>query len=296
MDNKEFCHSLESVIFVDPGKRGISEFWTHGCLYEAASRILKQPKDKKSYVLTGFCCMNKNCETDGPIGTSVLCKVLRDLGFNSEILCDPCSKNVVEAAALGLPVVCASNVSELESDLSFAISIERPGRTIKTNDYRTMRARDISDVTMPLDYLFPAFNDETQKKNYLTVSVGDGGNEVGTGNVHEQVAKYVSMGSDINTVTTCDVLVLAGVSNWGGIAIAAALAVCSDNIEIAKSFIEICGRQREMLDKMLEQGSYDGISGKVIPVVDGMEFDKEHTEINNKLIAVVKEKYPSLSQ
>lgn len=292
--NKDFCSRLESIIFVDPGKRGISEFWTHGSLIQAAESILKCDHSKKSYVLTGFCCMNKNCETDGPIGSSVLCNTLRKLGFDNYLLCDPCSKNVVEAASLGLPLICASNVSEIDTDLSFAVSIERPGRTIKTNDYRTMRARDISDVTMPLDYLFPTFNDPTQKKPYLTVSVGDGGNEVGTGNVRDMVAKYVPMGSDINTVTTCDVLVLAGVSNWGGIAIAAALAICSENVEIAKDFIEFCGRQREMLDKMLEQGSYDGISGKVIPVIDGMPFEEKHTEINNSIIAVVKEKYPSL--
>ena len=288
--DEKLCSRLEKVIFVDPGQRGVSKCWIEGCLHEAAKRILECEKEKISYILTGFCCMHENCETDGPIGTSVLCNMLRFLGFNSQILCDSHAENVVKAAALDSPVVVAHSVDELEKEISFCVSIERPGRTAKTNDYRTMRARDITNVTAPLDFLFPN-NKDNEKKPYLTVSVGDGGNEVGTGNIMQKIEEYVPMGESICTITTCDVLVMAGVSNWGAIAIAAALAIECNNKEAALSFIELCGKQGEMLDRMLKQGSYDGISGESIPVIDGMKFTEEHTKINNDLIAIVKEKY-----
>ena len=289
--NSKLCEKLEKVIFVDPGQRGVSKCWINGCLFDAAEKLLKCDKKKVSYILTGFCCMHENCETDGPIGTSVLCNMLRFLGFNSQILCDKYAKNVVSAAALDSPVVVAESVDELEKDLSFCVSIERPGRAEKTNDYRTMRARDISNVTAPLDYLFPNNKDPASKKPYLTVSVGDGGNEVGTGNIMNKIIENVPMGDQICTISSCDVLVMAGVSNWGGIAIAAALAITSENREAGKYFIELCGKQQDMLRKMIEQGSYDGVSGNKIEAIDGMMFTNEHTQINNDLVSVVKEKF-----
>ena len=206
----DFFSSLEKVIFIDPGKRGLENMWTHGCLASAADQLLKTDKSKKSYVLTGFCCMFGRCETDGPLGSSILCSTLRSLGFNTELLCDEFSEPVVKAASRGNPVTVAHNASDISCP-SFIISVERPGRSSKTNDFRTMRAMDITDVTAPLDLLFPKVGEPP--KPYLTVAVGDGGNEIGTGNIAKKVSRYVSQGEEICTCIACDVLVMAGVSN-----------------------------------------------------------------------------------
>jgi hypothetical protein len=60
-----------------------------------------------------------------------------------------------------------------------------------------------------------------------TTSIGDGGNELGMGKVKNEVEKYVEHGEQIACVVSCDYLITAGVSNWGGYAIAVGLHVLS---------------------------------------------------------------------
>ena len=188
-ENQEFCSKIEQVIFKLPGNRGISKTFQPGNLYKAANNILLTEKTKKSYILTGFCCMNNTCETDGPLSSAILCKILKELNYDSSILCDTPSEKVVKASAelYKLPVTVkdsSDKVLEEDKNIGFMVSIERPGRSEKTNDYRTCKARDISNVTSSLDLLFPNIKDN-KKVDYLTISVGDGGNEVGTGNIIE---------------------------------------------------------------------------------------------------------------
>lgn len=58
-----------------------------------------------------------------------------------------------------------------------------------------------------------------------TVGIGDGGNEIGMGKVHQQVIKHIQNGRNIASTVATDHLVTAGVSNWGGSALVAALRV-----------------------------------------------------------------------
>ncbi|KAH0786452.1 DUF4392 domain-containing protein [Histomonas meleagridis] len=276
--------SLEKVIFIDPGNRGLENLWTPGCLSILSDKILKCDKSKKSYVLTGFCCMFGRCETDGPLGSSVLCSTLRSLGFNTELLCDKYAEPVVKAASHGNPVTVVEDPNEI-ADPSFIISVERPGRSLKTDDFRTMKARDITNVTAPLDLLFPKVGDPP--KPYLTVSVGDGGNEIGTGNIYEKVKQFVSQGEEICTSIACDILVMAGVSNWGALAIAAALVVASQCEEAKETFVNECNKQEEILSSMISAGSYDGCTGKSELSIDGMKFENEHLNVTNQLVKIV---------
>lgn len=223
------------------------------------------------------------CETDGPLGTSVLCSTLRALGYDTQILCDSYSSDVVKAAARGNPILVTDDPSEIVNP-SFIISVERPGRSMKTGDFRTMKARDITNVTAPLDLLFPKIG---EKKDYVTVSVGDGGNEVGTGNVYESVKKYVSMGEDICTNICCDDLVMAGVSNWGALGIAAALVIGAEDAKAKDVFINECNHQKEILSDMIKAGSFDGCTGKPELSIDGMPFENEHLSVTNSIIEIV---------
>lgn len=288
--DKDFCNKIEKIIFIDPGNRGIDKCFIFDSLYKAAENILKCDKKKISYILTGFCCMHETCETDGPLASSVLCSLLREIGFNTSILCDTYSEKVIKAAALSNPVTVSNSIKSIDNDISFVISIERPGRAEKTNDYRTMKARDITKVTAPLDYIFPNIKDKIIKP-YLTVSVGDGGNEVGTGNIMELIKKNVPLGESICTISSCDILIMAGVSNWGGLGIAAALTILVNDEKIAKKFIEIMSNQKEILKRMLNNGSYDGVSGEYISAIDGIMFEKEHEAVNKDIIDIIKAKY-----
>lgn len=275
---------LEEQIFRDLGGRGLAKLWTPGSLKEAATRILATDHDDLGLILTGFCCMHERCETDGPIGSSILCNTLRALGFNVKIITDSNAYPVVNAAAGGLPVITQVPAEKI----SFVVSIERPGRSAKTRDYRTMRARDISSVTAPLDIALLPTLDGEGKKPYLTVAIGDGGNEAGTGNIKELVIDNIPEGPSICTDVVCDNLIMAGVSNWGGIALAGALILASMDTKAKDVFLESCGNQEAMMDAMLKAGSYDGVSGEQVPKVDGMWLNAENKEVTQGICEVVR--------
>lgn len=65
--------------------------------------------------------------------------------------------------------------------------------------------------------------DAARERGVLTIGIGDGGNEVGFGEVRDSVAKAHPFGarshgdfpSGLITVTATDVVVAASVSNWG---------------------------------------------------------------------------------
>ena len=293
MNINEKITKIESIIFTDPGNRGISSLYQPNSLQKSSEKILKTPKEKKSFILTGFCCLFPSSETDGPLGSSILNSTLNNLGFNNFLLTDSYSENVVKASSTNGKIVIVNSHEEFldkhdENDIAFIISCERPGRSLKTKDYRTMKAKNISNQNSNLDLLFPG---ENGKKNYLTIGIGDGGNECGTGNINKEVQKKIQYGDQICTDRFCDILIMSGVSNWGGLGLSASLVILNGDKKVMKLFIDECYLQRELLKKMIEAGSYDGVSGKGELSVDGMHFDNEHMEVIEKIVRVVKECY-----
>jgi hypothetical protein len=293
MNISEKITKIESIIFTDPGNRGISSLYQPNSLQKSSEMILKTPKEKKSFILTGFCCLFPSSETDGPLGSSILNSTLINLGFNNFILTDSYSENVVKASSTSGKIVIENSHEEFldkhkENDIGFIISCERPGRSLKTKDYRTMRAKNISNQNSNLDLLFPG---ENGKKNYLTIGIGDGGNECGTGNIYKEVQNKIQFGDQICTDRFCDILIMSGVSNWGGLGLSASLVILNGDKKVMELFVEECYLQRELLKKMIEAGSYDGVSGKGELSVDGMNFDNEHMEVIEKIVRVVKECY-----
>ena len=293
MNISEKITKIESIIFTDPGNRGISSLYQPNSLQKSSEMILKTPKEKQSFILTGFCCLFPSSETDGPLGSSILNSTLNNLGFNNFLLTDSYSENVVKASSINGKIVIENSHEEFldkhdENDIAFIISCERPGRSLKTKDYRTMKAKNISNQNSNLDLLFPG---ENGKKNYLTIGIGDGGNECGTGNIYKEVQNKIKYGDQICTDRFCDILIMSGVSNWGGLGLSASLVILNGDKKVMELFIDECHLQRELLKKMIEAGSYDGVSGKGELSVDGMHFDNEHMEVIEKIVRVVKECY-----
>ena len=291
MSNRNKISQIEEIIFQDPGNRGISSLFQPNSLQKSSELILKTPKSKKSFILTGFCCLSSSSETDGPLGSSLINSILNNLGFNTSLLTDPFSEKVVKASSKSDKIIIENSYENFleknnESDISFIISCERPGRSLKTKDYRTMKAKNISNQNCNLDLLFPG---ENEKKNYLTIGIGDGGNECGTGNIYKEVQKKINYGDEICTDRFCDVLIMSGVSNWGALGLSASLVILNGEKKNMEFFIEECYYQREMLEKMIEAGSYDGVSGKGELSVDGMKFDNEHLEVIEKIVDIVKQ-------
>lgn len=274
---------IEASVFVDPGNRGIGEMWQRGSLARAATEILKCDRNRPSYILTGFCCMGDQTETDGPLGSVILCRMLRAIGFNSHLLTDRWAANVVLGVAGDCPVLVTNDPSSVH-DPSFIVSVERPARSAKSGKFSTMKARDISPVTAPLDELFPRVGDRVA---YLTIGIGDGGNEVGTGNVADLVRRDVPHGDEICVARGCDILIMSGVSNWGALALAAALAISTRNPEHRQTYIKLSEQQHEILVEMNKHGAYDGCTGKCEPSVDGMAWENEHASVATALKEIV---------
>jgi len=64
---------------------------------------------------------------------------------------------------------------------------------------------------------------EARRAGILTIGIGDGGNEIGMGNIREEIQKGIPFGNRCNCpcgegiapATETDFLVTATVSNWG---------------------------------------------------------------------------------
>ena len=78
-----------------------------------------------------------------------------------------------------------------------------------------MHGQDISPYNARIDYLF--FN------HLATVGIGDGGNEIGMGNLASVITTVPSL-VKIPCVTTTTKLIASSVSNWGGYGLVAALS------------------------------------------------------------------------
>ena len=206
-------------------------------------------------------------ETDGPAGTVVLSKALKRLGFDVLIVTDKYCKGFFESENLNTTYIGITAMKyECEkilagTDTVGLVSIERCGKN-SNKKYENMRGANIGANTAPCDRLF-----ELAYGNYPTIGIGDGGNEIGMGNL----AGIISRKLDLNPcVITTDILVIASVSNWGAYGIAAALEEISGE-ELLDSFDTV----REYIQKTVEMGSVDGVTHENILSVDGVDISIE---------------------
>ena len=184
---------IDHLLALDPGRRGIARFFVRGGA-EAAARSLARAAAR--VLTTGFIVAAGQPETDGPPGTAVLGRALRLLGHKVTYVTDAVTVPALEASldALGEPrdVVtfdgapdearAARRVLESESP-THLISIERPGRA-RDGDYRNARGVSVKAWNLPLDALFLA-----APRRVVTVGIGDGGNEIGMGNVRARILR-----------------------------------------------------------------------------------------------------------
>ena len=214
-------------------------------------------------------------ETDGPVGTALLAAALAACGVPARIAVDtPCAAAVraaVDAAGGGVAVDevgVDEGLDRLIGDwrrtrVSHAVAIERCGRSADGRP-RNMRGVDVSPWTAPLDDLFLA-------GPWIRLAVGDGGNEIGMGKLPSGlIARTVPNGEKIACVTSCDQLVVAGVSNWGAYGLMAALAVARPDWAATIATFLTAERDltvtRATVDKA---GAVDGVTARREATVDG---------------------------
>lgn len=250
--------AIESLL-VERNHRGMAEVrkdMAPGYLWRAAN-LIRECKGRV-YILTGF-PVGTTFETDGPAGAMALYRLCQRHQSDPVILSD-----AAVVSALSGDFSCIKTGHGPQEDIleavatlyqthppALVISIERPGAAADGRCYN-MAGEDISDRCGLVEpYLTQA--------NCPTIAIGDGGNELGMGNVLESLASL-----DITpAVSQCEELIVADVSNW------AAYALCAVTDWLAGHPHDTSPEIQRDLEYLISKGATDGVTGEATPTEDG---------------------------
>ena len=212
---------------------------------------------------TGF-PVSGTFETDGPVGAIALYRCLQTLGARPVIACGaPLSLalrqdyELLELHARDLAAAEAEAATHLHAlQPQAVVAIESPGLAADGR-YYNMRGEDISEFCTIFDPFI-------SQANCPTIAIGDGGNETGMGNIADILA-----GLDIRaSVTGCDELLVADVSNWGAYGLIAFLGMWSQRDLLADI------APLELLNYLSTRGSVDGVTGQNTLTEDGLPVEE----------------------
>lgn len=248
-------------------------------------------------------------ETDGPPGAALLGAALAACGMRVTLLTDTHCLPAVQCAArlygLDPESVCAfpenpPSAAEWAQALwrdrgpiSHLISIERVGPAHHPDDWgegpladtfrqavpaghwgrcHNMRGEIIDSVTPPLHALveWVAVHAPAVK----TIGIGDGGNEIGMGAIPWQTLRQrltEPQASQIPCRIATDWTILAGVSNWGGMALAATVCHQLNRAHFLKE-IDVSREERRLNDLVRQGPAVDGVTRVPEATVDGLPF------------------------
>ncbi len=150
------------------------------------------------------------------------------------------------------------------------------------------RLEDITRFTAKTHFLL----DLAEKLNLPTesIGIGDRGNEIGAGMIPWEVFKENS--STHREAVFCsrvktDYLISCGISNWGGYALLAGVALALGRSEILKKVTR--KQEGRVLDYLVRHGpAIDGMTRKQERSVDGVEFD-DYMEVIERIKEIVLE-------
>ena len=263
--------TLEDII-LDYDKRGMLALRPHlppDFCEQAAQYVVDHPGH--TLIVTGFyVLMAGKPETDGPPGAIAIGNALQSLGRKVSYVTDACTAPVLrqwagEVEVIEFPVVgveeskrhAAELLERLRPDL--LISIERCGRN-SNDEYLNMRGRSITHETARVDYLFDG--------SVPSVGIGDGGNEIGMGNLVEVIPSVESLPDD-PAIAEVDRLIIASVSNWGGYGLVAAISRLT-----GRNLLPSAEAEDLMVQGMVEAGAVDGTTGDAVPTVDNFSMEE----------------------
>ncbi|XP_068802921.1 D-glutamate cyclase, mitochondrial isoform X6 [Struthio camelus] len=265
-------------------------------------------------------------ENDGPPGAFAIAAMLQALEKDVAIVTDQRALNLnkkimEEAIQLGIlkrPIPLLSYQKESrDSALMFLckngnrgrprfdhlIAIERAGMAADGNYYNARKV-NIKHLVDPIDELFLAAK---TIPGVATTGVGDGGNELGMGKVKDAVKKYIKNGDVIACDVEADFTIVAGVSNWGGYAIACALYILStcdihDRYlrkavgfpQLSKKMVWLSAlpsvtKEEKLLKTLVQHGVRSGKTASLEMEVDGLPFYNTHSLMIEKLLQEVQQ-------
>lgn len=245
---------------------------------QQASRVL---------LITGFPVLHGGgaAETDGPAGVAALAYALQAIGAEPHVVTDENCREVVTAACRdavpGIPVhaipadggaeACHRLLEALQP--SHIIALERPGMAADGH-YYNFRGKTIDHLLGDTHTLFT-------DTDAVTVAIGDGGNELGMGAIVDAVCATAPMGELVCAREPADYTLVAGVSNWWGWGLAAALSA-----ETGKDLLPTDADELRRARLVMEAGAVDGVLGTPQMMVDGLSME-QNLEILHALRAAV---------
>ena len=233
----------------------------------------------KVFITTGFYILTAGTiETDGPPGAIALGNGLEKLGYEVVYITDSYASKFLDeyrshkSRLIDFPI-CSDEESGKYSKTLLAeekptilISIERCGRS-HDGLYRNMRNLSITEYTAQIDRLFDLHN--------TTIGIGDGGNEIGMGNVFKAVEKSSHL-VETPAITKVSELIISSVSNWGGYGLLAQLSQAT-GINLLPNIVD----EKDMIEGMVNLGAVDGVTGKSVYQVDGFELNQNAIILDN---------------
>ena len=259
----ELSRRIEDIL-VARNLRGMKTVQAHlepgYCL--RAAKILH---DCRGIVLigTGFPVV-ETFETDGPVGAIAFYETLEKLGATPILVCGrPISEALAERFRVYEIHVGDHDRREFEAQHALTafrpdavISIERP-RQAADGGYYNMRGESISDYTACYDNFMNLCQCQT-------IAIGDGGNEIGMGNVASALEDL----DIVPSVTRCDELIVADVSNWGAYGVISFLSIWHKR-DLLGEIVPL-----DTLRYISELGSVDGVTRENRLTEDGLDVSE----------------------
>lgn len=270
-----FYHELDRIMKQDMGGRGLLPSLPPNPI-EKTAYTLKHAR--RIILLTGFPVRMADGsfigETDGPSGTANLAYALTQAGADVLALTDKASWHLMEEALsyrapeANLVLLPETGVDSFIADCirSFRpthfISLERPGKALDGH-YHNMRGEVIDDMITDT----ALFLSEAKRAGAVTISVGDGGNEMGMGVFRHEIEEHVPCGGAICTKEGAHITLASGVSNWWGWGIAALLS-----LQTGRFLLPTKEQETELLHRVVMAGGVDGCTKEHTETVDHLSL------------------------
>ena len=268
---------IEEIILQDD-MRGMSALRPHmNPGYVRASADLLLNHQGLTFIATGFYILAADApETDGPPGAVAIGNALAKIGSCIKYVTDELSADAVRAVAdpvhevIEFPITSHFKSAEFANQLvqthspSALVAIERAG-LVGDGTYRNFRGIDFTPKNAKIDHLFD--------QHPYSVGIGDGGNEIGMGNLRDVIPtidhEYLPKNPCVTTTTE---LIVASCSNWGGYGLIAALSLREN-----RNLMPTVEEGKQLVRDCVEAGAVEGMSGERKEFVDGRNLEDDST-------------------
>lgn len=258
-------------------------------------------------------------ETDGPVGAAFLARMVEEVMDAVPIIITEASlakyssacslaagllvtgidqallakRGPVKASAVGILDMPTDDQSAQQVTREFfetlhpkaLVAVEMPSRGRDGFGHTAGGRRIVDEYLAKSDYLF----DWAPEYDTLRIGLGDGGNEMGMGNLKAATCRVSPVGEEIAAVTLSDVPVVGASSNWAAYAIGACLEALSFKTKALRS-IDLAS----IIRRCAEEGAIDGSSLRPEPRVDGtpLEMNIAVVDLMAYLVEKAIEKFP----